>query len=63
MGYDMNLGNINFENMVKRTAQMLSFEVSVEDIREALIAEGCTEEQAYFVYIAAKLLLREPANP
>jgi|DEB19_MinimDraft_3_1074340.scaffolds.fasta_scaffold12246_1 hypothetical protein len=46
----------NIEKLIIRAAQMISFGIAVEDIRAALIEEGCSSEQAYLVYVAGRLM-------
>lgn len=47
---------MNTENLIRRVAQMIAFGVSVEEIRETLIASGCDEGQAFLVYAAARIV-------
>jgi len=47
---------MNIENLILRAAQMVSFGVPVADIRAALIEAGCSEEQAYLVFVAGRIM-------
>ena len=48
-----------FEYLVPRIAQMISFGLTVGEIREMLLREGCSEEEAYLFYVAARIYERE----
>jgi len=50
---------MNVENLITRVAQMIAFGVPVEDIRAALIEAGCSEEQAYLVFIAGRIMAND----
>lgn len=47
---------MNVEKLIVRVAQMVAFGVSVADIRVALIEAGCSEEQAYLIYVAGRIM-------
>lgn len=47
---------MNIEHYIRMSAQMLAFRASTDEIHGFLIEEGLTEENAYLVFIAAKLL-------
>ena len=47
---------MNIENLILRAAQLVSFGVPVEEIRATLIKEGCSEEQAYLVFVAGRIM-------
>ena len=50
---------MNIENLIGRTAQMISFGVSVEEIHEMLIEAGCDEGLAFLIYAAACIAVRD----
>ena len=47
---------MNTEKLIVRVAQMIAFGVSVADIRVILRNEGCSEEEAYLIYVAGRIM-------
>jgi hypothetical protein len=43
------------KDLIRRTFNMLSFNVSIEDIHNNLISEGLNEYQAFLTYKAAMI--------
>jgi len=46
------------ERRINSVAQAICWGVPVYEIRETLVNEGVTEEQAYLIYVAAKVLIK-----
>ena len=54
---------MNTENLIIRAAQFISCLASTDETRAMLLAEGCSEEQAFLVFSAARCYLGEaPAS-
>lgn len=47
------------EPLIKRVAQMLSYDVPKQEIRDRVVAEGYTDEDAFLAYKAAKMYLKQ----
>ncbi len=54
----MSARSVQAEPLIQRAAQALAIGASKGDVRALLLREGCTEENAYLLYVAAKLHLR-----
>ena len=56
---------MDIENTIQRVAKLVEYGSSKEEIRECIISSGHSEEQAFLIYIAGKLLLnsREDDEP
>ena len=46
----------DFEKIVQRVAQMVAYGVDIDDVRSFLLGEGYTDEEAYLVFSAARVL-------
>ena len=56
---------MDIENTIQRVTKLVEYNSSKEEIREYIISSGYSEEQAFLIYIAGKLLLnsREDDEP
>ena len=56
---------MDIENIIQRVTKLVEYNSSKEEIREYIISSGYSEEQAFLIYIAGKLLLnsREDDEP
>ena len=51
-------GEVPVEKLIMRVATIMGI-ATMKEIREILLGEGCSEEQAFLVYSAAKVFCRQ----
>ena len=49
----------NFEQLVRRVAQMISYGMSRDDVIERLLDEGLTEDQILLAWVAGKMAFED----